>query len=844
MESKPAHLYLNMILKESEPVDIVRRSIESVRPYVDDVYITVTYNGERKDVEETELSKYLVGEKFHVNYFKWVKDFAAARNFAMAVCPHGENEFIYWQDADDVLRGGEKLRALVEDANRLHIAAWFFHYYYMVDLDEKGEIREVLVDHKRERIIRNDYTFKWVSRLHEILVEQKSQNVDKRGVDESDCVVVHLTDGKRIDSAIDRNIEILEAQLNAEQHKDPRTVVYLGRAYFDKGKMSPDEGQRKIYFDLTLTLLHEYLEGSGEIGTEGYREGSGWAEERMTAWSIVAEIAILQRAYPIAIEAYFSAMGEAPQFPSIYVDLAMVYNMIGDTKKAKHWLTVATATPTPNTTIITTPRDMKLRALEIAFQIDLSEGKFKQALQDLDMMKQIAPNDQLTLDRIEQTKKLDAENTAAQSLVYLGKFIEKNELDKAKQDKLKELVKSIPSTLENERFATEMSHLFLGPQEHEDNDIAILCGPGVGEWTPKSVKSGIGGSEEAVIYLTQELKKLGWKITVYANPGKDAGDYDGVTYVPYYKLNPKDKFNILIMWRFIGAVDFNPQAKVKMVWMHDVPNTADFTPERVAKVNKIAVLSEFHKTLMKVHNKGVDEEMPGSKIFLTSNGITKMKPSKKVKRDPHRMIYCSSPDRGLVYLLKMWPDIIKEVPEANLHIYYGFETYDVLHAGNPARAKWKAMVMDMMKQPGIIYHGRIGHTELQKEFAKAGIWAYPTDFDEISCISGMKAQALGAIPVVTNKAALKETVRNGVRVDMEIIKPEAQEEYKNQLIKLLKSPESQQEIRPNMMKWAQENFLWSGVAKQWDTQLRIMLQNPEQYKGDDFNEKFLSEDKK
>lgn len=827
MDSQPAHIYLNMILKESEPVDTVRRSIESVRPFVDDVYITVTYNEDRKKAEESDLAKYLLGEKFHVNFFKWVKDFAAARNFAMAVCPHGPKEFIYWQDADDVLRGGQNLRRLVDEAVKFNVAAWFFHYYYMVDLDDKGEIREIVVDHKRERIIRNDYSFKWVSRLHELLVEQKAENVDKRGVDADTCVVVHLTTPERVDSAIDRNVEILEAQAAVEQHKDPRTLVYLARAYYDKGKMQKDAGQAKIFFDLAITLFHEYLEGSGEAGTESYREGSGWAEERSTAWAHVAEIAILSGNYDIAIQAYESAIHEAPQFPSLYIDLALVYTMLGDFAKAKHWLRVATNTAEPETTIITTPRDMKMRALEVDYQISLREGKFDVARRDLEMMKQVTPNDKGIDERMASLKSIDANNKAAQSLVYLGKFLEANEGDKTKSEKLKNLVNAMPASVEQERFAAEMQHRFLGPQKHGEDEMAILCGPGVGEWSPASVKTGVGGSEEAVIHLSQELKKLGWKVTVYANPGPDAGDHEGVMYLPYYKLNPFDEFNVLILWRTIGAVDFNPKAKLTMVWMHDVPNIADFTPERVNKVDKIAVLSEFHKSLLKISENGTVVDMPSKKVFLTSNGIIKMKPSKRVKRDPKRMIYCSSPDRGLIYLLKMWPDIIKEVPDANLHVFYGFDTYDVLHAGNPARMKWKQMILDAMKQPGIVYHGKVGHTELQKEFAQSGIWAYPTDFDEISCISAMKAQALGAIPVTTTQGALKETVRNGIKVDMNMLLPESQEEYKKQLIKMLKNTKNQEELRPSMMKWAQEYFLWSKVAQQWDAQLRTMLQHPE-----------------
>ena len=36
----------------------------------------------------------------------------------------------------------------------------------------------------------------------------------------------------------------------------------------------------------------------------------------------------------------------------------------------------------------------------------------------------------------------------------------------------------------------------------------------VEDWSPLSVNKGIGGSEEAIIYLGQELVKLGYQVTV------------------------------------------------------------------------------------------------------------------------------------------------------------------------------------------------------------------------------------------------------------------------------------------------------------------------------------------
>ncbi len=180
-------------------------------------------------------------------------------------------------------------------------------------------------------------------------------------------------------------------------------------------------------------------------------------------------------------------------------------------------------------------------------------------------------------------------------------------------------------------------------------------------------------------------------------------------------------------------------------------------------------------------------------------------------KNNYRCIWTSSYDRGLNWLLDMWPEIKKQVPQAELTISYGWNLFDTIYFNNPERQAWKAQIDAKMKQPGITHIGRIGQEEMVKELQRSAIWAYPTDFDEISCISAMKAQVYGAIPVTMDKAALKETVKFGVKVKGDIADPEVQKEYIKEVVKMLKTPIDREE----MTKKAKELFSWEGVAKDW-----------------------------
>lgn len=808
MDKIKPNIFLNMILADSESPELVQRALESVKNYVDDIYITVT--SKETTNQSSPLVQLLNTYGAHVNHFQWVDDFAVARNFAMEATPKGKNNFIIWMDADDVWKGAENIRPIAEDMITYNQAAVFLDYLYMVDLDEKGDIREVIIEHKRERIIRNDDTFKWIGSLHEILIEQRQENIQK--VFRKESSVVHLSNQDRVSSNLERNVRILEAQARRENHKDPRTVIYLAKAYFDKSKTCPPK-ERKINIDLALTLFKEYLEGEGSPESPDYKEGSGWPEERSTAWSYVSEIFRMLGKVDLAVEAIQYAIREAPEFPNYYIDLCALYIMKKDMKKAKHWLKIATSVDMPETTIITLPRDLKAKALECDYHIMLAEGKLELAVRDLEMLVDIFPGNREFEERLESVKKMNEANKTAQSIVYVAKYLEKQN----QAHKVENLVRAIPDDLLTEKFASEMAHQYLPKRVWADNEIAILCGPGWETWTPDSVKTGVGGSEEAVIRMSQELTKLGWHVTVYANPGDKAGDFDGVEYKMWWDINQKDEFNVLILWRQIGFADFKPNAKFILLWLHDVPNNPDFTEERIGRIDKIAVLSSYHKSLLRMQKEDATfVEIPDSKIIVTGNGIQDFSEFKEWKGDYHRMIYSSSPDRGLVYLLTNWKKIIEAVPDAKLDVYYGFAIFDQMFATNPGRMKWKQTMMDLMEQPGITYHGRVGHDELAKAFNQSGLWLYPTNFQEISCISAMKAQALGAIPIVTNFAALKETVKNGIKVDRDIVTEEGQEEYVKTVIDMLQHPEKQDEMRQGMMEWAREYFSWKKIGEDWN----------------------------
>lgn len=182
---------------------------------------------------------------------------------------------------------------------------------------------------------------------------------------------------------------------------------------------------------------------------------------------------------------------------------------------------------------------------------------------------------------------------------------------------------------------------------------------------------------------------------------------------------------------------------------------------------------------------------------------------------PFSVGYFSSYDRGLSTLLDLWPQIKEQVPEVTLDIYYGWNIYDKAFAGNPDGMRWKwQMIRKIHDLEGVSEHGRVDHITLAQKMKEIQVWAYPTEFTEIHCITALKAQEAGCLPVTTGVAALKETVVNHqytVEGDDIYQNEELQKKFVDSLVKALKDV-NEKEIPIEKV----PNRYWSEVATVWD----------------------------
>lgn len=768
---------LAMIVKGTdEEAKLLDRCLYNVEKHVDGMFITSTY----KKGQEANKAVEDICDKHVTNYslFEWENDFAAARNFNFSQVPK-KYDYILWCDADDMFRGIEKLRSILE--NNKDVDTFSMNYLYHFN-----EFKQADVVHMKTQIVRNDKCVSWRGKLHEDFEEKRQL----KSYFIKDIERLHLSDEERSIRSKERNEEVAKNDVN-KNPEDPRSYWNLGNAQMALGKDDLARGTLEKFIRMSQSDEEKYL-------------------TFINLSSICANLKDIKK----SIEYGQMAIGIRPEYPDAYLNLGHIYFTLNKFKEAEKSLLLGLVKKPPYYSIIVfNPRDYDFNPLLLLAKVYWQLSRPDQAITCLKGCLKIQPENSQVIKMLELLGK--DKKVFDEALVWVAKL--KDTKDKAK---LKELLEEVPEHLQSYPAICSIRNTHFIKETSSGKDIVYYCGMTDFEWSPEMAKTkGIGGSEEAVINLTREWAKMGYNVTVYAQCGAEEMEDQGVHWKPFWMFNVRDKQDVVILWRTPIPCDHDINAAKILVDLHDVIPEGEFTEKRLAKISKIMVKTKFHRSLF--------PSIPNEKFEIIPNGMDFELFNQDVKKNQYLMVNTSSPDRSMDILPELFKRVKEKVPQAKLKWAYGFDIFDIMFSGDPDKQKWKNDTLRAMEEAGIENLGRLSQRECAKLYLEANILAYPTEFAEIDCISVKKAQACGAIPATTDFGALNESVyaaeclvrskktkdtwSRPYKFTYGIEDKKLQDEWVERVVDVLQKPISDR----NVVKEWTKRFAWGIISKTW-----------------------------
>lgn len=208
-----------------------------------------------------------------------------------------------------------------------------------------------------------------------------------------------------------------------------------------------------------------------------------------------------------------------------------------------------------------------------------------------------------------------------------------------------------------------------------------------------------------------------------------------------------EKFNIIK-----SRVRSISEDKPNILWLHDLWADPEVQHLKESKsrdrFERLVFVSNWQ---MQTYNLALG--VPYNKSIVLKNAIEPFE-FKQKQTDQIRLIYHTTPHRGLQILVPAvqalsdhWGD------KFHLDIFSSFEAY-----GWPERDEPYLDLFEAAKNhPNMTYHGYQPNEVVREALSEAHIFAYPSIWQETSCIAAIEAMSAGCEIVCPNLAALPET---------------------------------------------------------------------------------------
>lgn len=287
------------------------------------------------------------------------------------------------------------------------------------------------------------------------------------------------------------------------------------------------------------------------------------------------------------------------------------------------------------------------------------------------------------------------------------------------------------------------------------------------------VRKGLTGSESFFFNTVRGLAERGHEVTAYCQCEAEvrrAENLGGAAVRQLDQLGACADFDAVLTWNepnYLRGVD----PKVRRICVQQLNDFRSYcSPDWDAYVDDYFFPSAAHRAYMVE-----SEKLPEGKCHVMANSINaEMFLNTQAKLIPGKIVYCSSPDRGLHWLLNFFPQIRARVPHASLHVFYRLKPWlDQVRYNEDEVGRRARYIDECLRrlgengERGVWLHGSVPNEQMIRELKSAEVFAYPCDttrYTEGFSVATLDACASGAAPIISDCDALGSIYAHAVHM--------------------------------------------------------------------------------
>jgi glycosyltransferase involved in cell wall biosynthesis len=209
-------------------------------------------------------------------------------------------------------------------------------------------------------------------------------------------------------------------------------------------------------------------------------------------------------------------------------------------------------------------------------------------------------------------------------------------------------------------------------------------------------------------------------------------------------------------------------------------------------------------------------QVPVHNSYVIKNAIEPIEFKPKAKDGKLKLIYASTPFRGLDVLLDSFEMLNRD--DIELDVYSSTIVYGTGYQNHTGNA-YDALFDRARNMKNVNYKGYAPNEDVRKAMQEAHILAYPSIFEETSCLVMLEAGAAGCDMVTTNLGALYETGSEYAKmIPIQATKEDLAVKYAKALNEAIDNywNKSNQEMLKKQSDFYNKFYSWERRAKEWN----------------------------